>query len=408
MITANPKYKELYQTDKRYILITGGRGSGKSFEVSTFLNLLTYEKNHRVLFTRYTMTSANLSIIPEFIEKIELLEVGNHFEVTRDAIVNNQTGSDIIFKGIKTSSGTQTANLKSLQGVSTWVLDEAEELIDEGIFDKIDLSIRRNDVNNRIILVMNPATKEHWIWQRWFEGHTKYITIDGVQVPVSTHPDICHIHTTYKDNEANLSESYLRQIERIKTTNADKYRHVVLGGWLERSEGCIFTNHSEGEFDESLPFIFGADFGYITDASTLCKVAVCSKTMRIYVDECIYQHGLSTDELAREYDKHCTKQDLIVADNAEPRLINELWTDKGFNIQPCRKGKDSVKNGLTNMQDYEIIVTPRSHNIKRELNNYAWHDKKSNTPRDNGFDHCIDGIRYAFTDLTDNNDFFVA
>ena len=124
MIIANPKYKELYDTDKRYILITGGRGSGKSFEVSTFLNLLTYEPNHRVLFTRYTMTSANLSIIPEFIEKIELLEVANHFDITNNAIVNNQTNSDIIFKGIKTSSGTQAANLKSLQGVSTWVLDE--------------------------------------------------------------------------------------------------------------------------------------------------------------------------------------------------------------------------------------------------------------------------------------------
>ena len=69
MIKANPKYKELYKTDKRYILVTGGRGSGKSFEVATFLSLLTYEENHRILFTRYTMTSANLSIIPEFIEK---------------------------------------------------------------------------------------------------------------------------------------------------------------------------------------------------------------------------------------------------------------------------------------------------------------------------------------------------
>jgi len=407
MIIANPKYKDLYTTDKRYILITGGRGSGKSFEVSTFLNLLTYEQNHRVLFTRYTMTSANLSIIPEFIEKIDLLDVGNHFEVTNNAIVNNQTGSDIIFKGIKTSSGTQTANLKSLQGVSTFVLDEAEELQEESIFDKIDLSIRRKDVNNRIILVMNPSTKEHWIYQRWFEGHTKNIEIEGVQVPISTHPDICHIHTTYLDNVSNLSESYLNQIERIKSINNHKYKHIVLGGWLQRSEGCIFENWKEGEFDESLPYIFGADFGYITDASTLSKVAVCNKTMKIYVHECIYKHSLSTDQLANEYSKHCTKNDLIIADNAEPRLISELW-DKGFNINPCQKGKDSVRNGLTKMQDYEIIVTPSSHNIKRELNNYAWSDRKSNTPQDNGYDHMIDGIRYAFTDLVDDNEFFVS
>ena len=138
MIKKNPKYKPLYLSDKRYFLITGGRGSGKSFEVSTWANLLAYESNHRILFTRYTMTAAGLSIIPEFVEKIELLEVPHHFEVNRDAIRNKETGSDIIFKGIKTSSGNQTANLKSLQGVSTWILDEAEELEDEATFDKID------------------------------------------------------------------------------------------------------------------------------------------------------------------------------------------------------------------------------------------------------------------------------
>ena len=404
MITANPKYKELYKTNKRYILVTGGRGSGKSFEVSTFINLLTYEQNHRALFTRYTMSSAGLSIIPEFIEKIELLDVANHFTVTRDSIVNNQTGSDIIFKGIKTSSGNQTANLKSLQGVSTWILDEAEELEDEDTFDKIDLSIRRKDVSNRIILVMNPATKEHWIWQRFFEGHTKYIEIEGEQIPVSTHPDLCHIHTTYLDNAVNLSDSYLNQIERIKLTNNHKYKHVVLGGWLDKAEGVIFENWKEGEFDESLPFIWGMDFGYVTDPTTLVKVAV--KDNRLYVKGYLYKTGLSTDEIARELNIHTNKNDLIIGDNAEPRLISELW-DKGFNINKCQKGKDSIKNGIAKMQDYEIIVDVDSHDIKKELNNYAWHDKKSNTPQDK-YNHYIDAIRYAFSDLVEDNNFFVA
>ena len=59
------------------------------------------------------------------------------------------------------------------------------------------------------------------------------------------------------------------------------------------------------------------------------------------------------------------------------------------------------------MQDYEIIVTPESHNIKKELNNYAWHDRKSNTPQDK-HNHSIDAIRYAFSDLVEDNQFFVA
>jgi phage terminase large subunit len=406
MIQKNPKYRPLYLSDKRYFLITGGRGSGKSFEVSTWANLLTYEANHRILFTRYTMTAAGLSIIPEFVEKIELLEVPHHFEVNRDAIRNKETGSDIIFKGIKTSSGNQTANLKSLQGVSTWILDEAEELEDETTFDKIDLSIRKKGVNNRVILVMNPATKEHWIWQRFFEGYTEYIDIEGEQVPISKHPDICHIHTTYLDNKDNLSDSYLNSIERIKEISPAKYKHVVLGGWLERAEGCIYTNWRVGDFDDSLPYIYGMDFGF-TDPTALVKVAVDKKNYKVYVEEMLYKSGLSPSAIIKILDGYVNKNDLIIADYAERLTMTEIW-DAGFNIQDAQKGKDSVRVGISRLQDYEIIITPDSQNLIREMNNYAWHDKKSETPLDNGYDHLCDSLRYAFTDLVDDNDFFVA
>lgn len=124
-------------------------------------------RNVRVLFTRYTMTSAHLSIIPEFLEKIGLLGYDNTFSVNKAEVINLGNKSDILFRGIKTSAGNQTASLKSLQGISTWVLDEAEELVDENIFDTIDLSIREKKVQNRIILVLNPVTKEHWIYKRF-------------------------------------------------------------------------------------------------------------------------------------------------------------------------------------------------------------------------------------------------
>jgi len=151
MITINKKYIPLFKNDSRYFVITGGRGSGKSFAMNSFLLLLTYEVGHVILFTRYTLVSAHISIIPEFVEKIEMAELHDDFYITKDEIVNKQTGSKIIFKGIKTSSGTQTANLKSLSGVTTFVLDEAEELVDEDVFDKIDLSVRNNTKQNRVI-----------------------------------------------------------------------------------------------------------------------------------------------------------------------------------------------------------------------------------------------------------------
>jgi phage terminase large subunit len=141
-IALHPKYQPLFTSDSRYFIVTGGRGSGKSFGVAVFLLSLTYEEGHRVLFSRYTMLSAQTSIIPEFIEKIDMMGLQSDFRITKDEIINMTTKSTIMFKGIRTSSGNQTAALKSLNGVTTFVLDEAEELVDENTFDKIDFSVR--------------------------------------------------------------------------------------------------------------------------------------------------------------------------------------------------------------------------------------------------------------------------
>ena len=169
MIKLNDKYAPLFKDDSRFFIVTGGRGSAKSFAVTTFAALLSREQGHRILYTRQTMSSAHLSIIPEFQEKIELLGMSNDYSINKTEIKNTVSNSEILFRGLKASSGDQTANLKSLQGITTWVLDESEELTDEAKFDTIQRSIRSNKKQNRIILILNPATKEHWIYKRFFE-----------------------------------------------------------------------------------------------------------------------------------------------------------------------------------------------------------------------------------------------
>jgi phage terminase large subunit len=175
----------------------------------------------RVLFTRYTMVSAHLSIIPEFLEKIKLLGYDNIFSVNKAEVLNLKNKSDILFRGIKTSAGNQTASLKSLTGVSNWILDEAEELIDEDIFDTIDLSIREKDIQNRVVLILNPVTKEHWIYKRFFEDKGVEAGFNGVK------DNVCYIHSTYLDNKENLSQSFLERIETIKQRNFKKYQHKL-------------------------------------------------------------------------------------------------------------------------------------------------------------------------------------
>jgi len=373
-------------------VITGGRGSGKSFGVTVFLTLLTMATGFRVLFTRYTMTSAHLSIIPEFLEKIGLLGLDKIFSINKSEVVNTSTKSDIIFKGIKTASGNQTASLKSLQGVSCWVLDEAEELVDEDIFDTIDLSIRQKGVQNRIVLILNPTTKEHWIYKRFFENRGVEGGFNGIK------DDVCYIHSTYLDNVDNLSESYLKQINTIKNNNPKKYKHKILGGWLDKAEGVVFDNWSIGDFNpNNLQTSCGMDFGFSVDPDTLTEVAIDKKHKKIYLKEHIYRNGLKSQDLAKIIlDKVGNK--LIIADSAEPRLIEDL-RHSGVNIQAVKKG--TIESGITRMQDYELVITQDSTNIAKELNNYVYADKGSKLYVDD-FNHAIDGIRYNVIYHLDN------
>lgn len=381
----NKKYLVLDESFARYFIVTGGRGSGKSFAVNSVLLLLTYQAGHTILFTRYTLRAASISIIPEFIEKLELLGVIDQFKITKDEIINTGNGSKIIFRGIKTSSGDQTANLKSLTGITTWVMDEAEELNDEDIFDKIDLSVRNKVQENRVILILNPTTKEHFIYKRWFEDR-------GVAAGSNiTKEDTTYIHTTYLDNIDNLSESYIKQIETMKVRRPNRYKHTIEGAWLDKAEGVIFTDWSIGEFQQVGKVVYGQDYGFSNDPSTLVKTSIDKENKVIYIQLCFYQTKLTTSEIL-QLNKKFAADNLIVGDSAEPRLITELSRD--CNVVPAIKGQGSITFGISLLQDYDLVITEDSTELIKELNNYCWLEKKSQTPVDN-FNHAIDALRYA-------------
>jgi phage terminase large subunit len=381
----NDKYMPLFNDDSRYFVITGGRGSGKSFGVTVFLLLLTYERGHKVLFTRYTMKSANTSIIPEFIEKIDLLGKQSDFRITRDEIMNLTTGSSIIFKGIKTSSGNNTAALKSLNGITTFVVDEAEELDDEKTFDKIDLSVRAMGKQNRVILILNPATKEHWIYQRFFRDGQ---VLSGVNTKKN---NVTYIHTTYKDNIDNLERSFINTVMDIKRKSPDKYEHQILGGWKEKAEGTIISNWRIGDFIQTENTCYGQDFGFSEDLTTLVKVSIDKQARKMWVKEIYGKTAMKTTDISLLNKRECG-MDLIICDNSEPRLIREL-KDRGLNIRPTIKRKGSILSGIALLQDYEIIVEKESLGIIKEINNYVWH-QKGERPIES-FNHYIDAMRYS-------------
>lgn len=381
------KYEPLFfpPSGVRYFVVTGGRGSGKSFGTQAASATYLDGTDRHQLLTRYTMKSAEKSIIPEFREKVDLLNLTNEIEVLRDS-ARGAKGGTIFFSGIKTGSGDQTANLKSLHDISFWVVDEAEELTDEAKFDTIDLSIRSKKHQNIVVLLMNPASKEHWVYKRFFENRGVKPGFNGVV------DDVCYIHTTYKDNKKFLDQEYYNKLDNLQHINPEKYRHVVLGGWLDRAEGVVFTNWNYGDFVDTGYTYYGMDFGFSVDPDALVKVSIDNKRKRLYLKSLIYNTGNSTPELAQKVLHHKIKG-TIIADSAEPRLIADLRA-AGVDIQPVSKFDGSIRAGIKAMQEYQIVVDPESTEIGKELNNYVWSDKKAEVPVDE-YNHAIDAVRYV-------------
>jgi phage terminase large subunit len=166
----------------------------------------------------------------------------------------------------------------------------------------------------------------------------------------------------------------------------------MLGGWLSKAEGVIFNNWKIGQFQKVGVSVFGQDYGFAADPSTLVEVNIDSTNKQIYLKECFYLNGLTTTQIAELNLKHAGR-DLIVGDSAEPRLLSEIKS-KGCNVVKAIKGQGSITYGISLLQDYDLIVDETSINLIKELNNYSWLEKKSKTPQDS-WNHLIDAIRYS-------------
>jgi len=401
MIKTQEIYNSLYQDKEKFIiLITGGRGSGKSFNSSAFIERLTFERGwdrkvvHNILYSRFTMVSAHISIIPEFLEKVELDGTEKYFHSTKQDIINRRTGAKIMFRGIKTSSGNQTAKLKSIHGITTFVCDEAEEWTSEKDFETIMLSIRQTGIQNRIIIIMNPTDNNHWVYRRFIENTHKLVEFDGVPVQISTHPNVLHIHTTYLDNVKHLSQEFMKETALMKETNPEKYAHTIIGRWADVAEGAVFKNVGVvDEFPQNAKKVaLGLDFGYTHDPSAIVKCGIVDNDL--YLEEKCYKTGMLSSDLIKELKSYGL---FVYADSADPRLIQEI-ANGGVIIYPVQKGAGSIIAGIEKMKDFDnIFITKDSYNLQQERRKYVWARDKDgnyiNQPEDHD-NHLMDAARY--------------
>ena len=202
---------------------------------------------------------------------------------------------------------------------------------------------------------------------------------------------------TYKDNNA-LDKRIIKEIEKArekaKTSAYWKNWWNVYGlGLIGNLQGTVFSDNWK-QIDtipsEAKLIGLGVDFGYSNDPTAIVEVYKYND-QRI-VNEICYQNNLVNSEIAKKLPKH----ELVVADSAEPKSIEEIRRN-GIMIKGAKKGKDSILFGIQLMQDQKYLITSSSLNLIKELRGYVWDTDKTgkrlNKPR-SGNDHLIDALRY--------------
>lgn len=368
--------------DKKNFVFQGGQGAGKTYSILAMIIDLALWQKMEIIIASEELTKMRRTVIKDFVAILS--KVGrfdsNSFRMGTEYTFGN--GSVISFIGLDKDDVGKGLRCDILY------INEANKTSYDKVHELISRAKRR-------IFDYNPNTI-FWV-DEYFKGRE------------DTHLEIL----TFQDNEA-LSDSERETILDYKVRGfinpnlenydtehniksefwANKWRVYGLG-LTGKIDGLIYTDWKIGKFDETLPYRFGLDFGFSNDPDAMVKLAVDEKRSIIYLEEKMYQNGQSTDQLISRLKTIVKPNELILADSAEPRLINDMR--KHFNIQPTKKWK--IVERIKKMQSYQLVVTPNSKNLITELENYTWHDKKSETPID-AFNHLLDSAGYSLTGMS--------
>ena len=382
-----PAYGPLFWSDKTYFLLSGGRASGKSTQAAAyFLTKLMGNDFFRGVIARYTQKSIKSSIYRDILDLAKDWGLEPFIRLDGDEIVNLSNGNMILTHAMRLADGSMSAKGKGLSKVTHLLIDEATELPSEEEFIKLNDSFRTKDVERKILILFNPTTTRHWIHKRWY--------IDGKPNPRWA-GDHQFIHTTYHINEHNLDPKKIQEWEAMQFIDEDYYKHHILGEWSDGVQGRVFKNWiTEYQPDPEATVIYGLDFGFSNDPTTLIEVR--KKGQKIWLKELVYETGLTNQDISTILTNLGIKQTArILADSAEPKSIEELRRLGWRNITGAAKGPDSIRKGLDNIKSHQVHLDPNSKNLLDEYNLYSW-DKTGTRPEDQ-HNHCMDAIRYALS-----------
>jgi phage terminase large subunit len=389
-------YGEFWRFKGRYKAVKGSRASKKSSTQSLkVITEIIENPNINWLVVRKVERTLRDSCYAQLKWAIHRLKVDNFFKCSTSPleITYKPTGQKILFRGLDDPLKVTSITVEVGSLCRLWI-EEAYEIMSEDAFNRLDESIRGQlpqGMYHQVVLTFNPWSDRHWLKKRFFDEPSK---------------NVLAMTTNYMCNEF-LSEADLALFEEMKK-NPRRYRTAGLGEW-GIVEGLVYENWEERVFDvheisirPSVRSAFGMDFGYVNDPSTLFCGLVDTVAREIYVFDEMYEKGMSNEDIRSKVSEMGYSKERIKADSAEPKSIAYLRKAGLTRIRAAKKGPDSIRAGISIIQDYKIIIHPRCVNFITEISNYTWDkdkfDNAINKPIDD-FNHLMDAMRYAMEEF---------
>ena len=377
-------FDSLFDYDHFIEVWYGGASSGKSHGVvqKVVLKSLKHWKHPRkVLWLRKVDRTIQDSIFTDVLDCLSTWRLLPLCRVNKsNRTINLPNGAVFLFKGMD-----DPEKIKSIKGLSDVVMEEASEF-NQDDFTQLTLRLREPKHKQRQLFCMfNPVSKLNWTYKQWFDP----------DVEVDTNRVAIH-QSTYKDNHF-LDEDNIKTIENLKQTNPAYYKMDKL----------VFPEFEKRRLSvrklSNLPSYFGLDIGYTNDETAFMHVKVDESTHTIYVMEEYAKHGMLNSDISRMIKQMGYSKEVITADAAEPKSIAEIKRDGIYRIRSARKGKDSIIQGISFMQQYHLVVDDRCVKTIEELENYTYKKDRqtgeyTNEPVD-AYNHEIDAIRYALDEI---------
>jgi len=295
------------------------------------------------------------------------------------------------------------AKLKSIHNVSIVWIEECSELKYDG-FKELIGRLRHPNLSLHMILSTNPVSKANWTFKHFFQN----VGIDD-EVLYKNRTMIVgntYYHHSLADDNLFLPQSYIEQLEELKTYDLDLYRIARKGRFGVNGVRVLpqFEVKLHEEVMEEVNKIgrdmrrVGMDFGFETSYNALVRMAIDHNNRYLYIYWEYYKNHMTDDKTAEEIDEFRKTKELIRADCAEPKTI-KYYQQQGFRMKGAKKFQGSRLQNTKKVKRFKkIICSDQCVNTINELQDLTFATDKDGNLIEDEFSidsHTLSAIWYG-------------